>query len=90
MMEPPQHSLFDNHPSRLVEEIRCWQPSLDIEKVAGLASDMLAVAHNLAASAVLVVAHNTEEFDFAAPAVESKNSVLVAWNQLVVAPLEHH
>ncbi len=74
MMEPFQYSLFDgyNHLSRLVEEIR-WRPlGLDIEQVADFATDVLAVAYNLAAFA----------------AVGSSHSALVAQNRLVLAPPE--
>ena len=71
MMEWLLHSLFagHNHPSRLVGEIWWRQLGLGIEQVTALASDVLAVAHNLAASAVLVVDHNTEELGLAASAV---------------------
>lgn len=86
MMELFQHSLFvgHNHPSRLVEEIQWRQLGSSVEQGIDLASDVLAVAHNLAASAVLAVARNLAA---SAGLVAGRNSLelgLVAFVVLVV------
>jgi hypothetical protein len=81
MIESFLHSLFagNNHLSWLVGEIQWMQLGSGIEQVTVLASDVLAVVHNLAASAVLVVDYNTEKVGLAASAaVGSNHSALVA------------
>ena len=74
MMESFPHSLYagNNHLTWLVGEIQWRQLGSGIEQVTVLASDVLAAAHNLAASA----------------AVGSNHSALVARNRLVLAPPE--